>query len=81
MLARNALSFLGVDTNDTELLDRVMNGLSPVHLPEDERAARAGECLYRDLAGRIGMMRVLIPADRAIHRTITITPSDYRTAA
>ncbi|WP_331758903.1 ATP-binding protein [Streptomyces anulatus] len=80
-LARNALSFLGVDTNDTELLDRVMNGLSPVHLPEDERAARAGECLYRDLAGRIGMMRVLIPADRAIHRTITTTPSDYRTAA
>lgn len=76
----NALSFLGVDSNDSELLDLVMTQLSPTQPPE-ERAARAGECLYRDLAGRIGMMRVLIPSDRAVHRTIHTTPGDYQAAA
>lgn len=80
-LAVNALSFLGVDAGDAELLKLVTTQLSPVHLPPDERAARAGECLYRDLAGRIGMMRVLIPSDRAVHRTISTTPGDERAAA
>ncbi|MCX4792266.1 ATP-binding protein [Streptomyces sp. NBC_01221] len=40
-----------------------------------------GECLYRDLAGRIGMMRVVIPADPAVMAVIHTTPSDYRAAA
>ncbi|WP_420082619.1 ATP-binding protein (plasmid) [Streptomyces sp. JL4002] len=67
-LAARSLEFLGVDAADNDLLDLVTGGLSPLGLPEDQRRARAGECLYRDLAGRIGLMRVLIPTDRAIER-------------
>ncbi|WP_327249847.1 ATP-binding protein [Streptomyces sp. NBC_01320] len=80
-LAERGLEFLGVDATDPELLDLVTAGLSPLDLPEEERLARAGECLYRDLTGRIGLMKVLIPMDPAIMRVIHTTPSDYRTAA
>ncbi|WP_331718411.1 ATP-binding protein (plasmid) [Streptomyces sp. NBC_01544] len=80
-LAERGLEFLGVDATDPELLDLVTAGLSPLDLPEEEKLARAGECLYRDLAGRIGLMKVLIPMDPAIMRVIHTTPSDYRTAA
>ncbi|MFE0200713.1 ATP-binding protein [[Kitasatospora] papulosa] len=82
-LAGRALEFLGLDAADAELLDLVTAGLSPLDpdLTDEERAARAGECLYRDLAGRIGLMKVLIPADEAIRRVIHTTPSDYRAAA
>ncbi|WP_432095621.1 ATP-binding protein [Streptomyces sp. bgisy100] len=80
-LASRGLEFLGVDATDTDLLDLVTTGLSPLDLPEEEKLARAGECLYRDLAGRIGLMKVLIPMDEAIHRVIHTTPSDYRTVA
>lgn len=80
-LAERGLEFLGVDATDPELLDLVTAGLSPLDLPDEEKLARAGECLYRDLAGRIGLMKVLIPMDPAIMRVIHTTPSDYRTAA
>ncbi|WP_331719653.1 ATP-binding protein [Streptomyces virginiae] len=80
-LAARSLEFLGVDSTDTDLLDLVTGGLSPLDLPEDQRRARAGECLYRDLVGRIGLMRVLIPRDRAIERVIHTTPTGAQAAA
>ncbi|MFE2693691.1 ATP-binding protein [Streptomyces mirabilis] len=80
-LAVRGLDFLGVDSTDPDLLDLVTSGLSPIDLPEEERLARAGECLYRDLAGRVGLMKVLIPFDAAVMRAIHTTPGDYRTAA
>ncbi|MFE5711996.1 ATP-binding protein [Streptomyces sp. NPDC056501] len=80
-LAARSLEFLGVDSTDTDLLDLVTGGLSPLGLPDDQRRARAGECLYRDLAGRIGLMRVLIPRDRAIERAIHTTPTSQQAAA
>ncbi|MEJ8631962.1 ATP-binding protein [Streptomyces sp. MS2.AVA.5] len=80
-LASRGLEFLGVDAGDPDLLDLVTAGLSPLDLPDDEKLARAGECLYRDLSGRIGLMKVLIPMDEAIMRVIHTTPSDYRPAA
>ncbi|GEB57388.1 ATP-binding protein [Streptomyces gardneri] len=80
-LAARSLEFLGVDSTDTDLLDLVTGDLSPLGLPDDQRRARAGECLYRDLAGRIGLMRVLIPRDRAIERAIHTTPTSQQAAA
>ncbi|MFI1177566.1 ATP-binding protein [Streptomyces melanogenes] len=79
-LAARALEFLGVDSTDTDLLD-LLGGLSPIDLPAVERLERAGECLYRDLAGRIGLMRVLIPFDEAIRTVIGTTPTGERTGA
>ncbi|MFE4922347.1 ATP-binding protein [Streptomyces sp. NPDC056661] len=81
MLAERSLEFFGVNTTDPELLDLVTAGLSPLDLPEEEKLAPAGECLYRDLASRIGLMKVLIPMDPPIIRVIHTTPSDYRAAA
>lgn len=80
-LAVRGLDFLGVDSTDPDLLDLVTSGLSPIDLPEDERIARAGECLYRDLPGRVGLMKVLIPFDARVARSIHTTPTDHRTAA
>ncbi|WP_351233310.1 ATP-binding protein [Streptomyces sp. NPDC002133] len=79
-LASRGLEFLGVDATDAELLDLVTAGLSPLDLPEEEKLVRAGECLYRDLAGRVGLMKVLIPFDPAVMRVIHTTPSDHRAA-
>ncbi|MFF3113535.1 ATP-binding protein [Kitasatospora sp. NPDC057904] len=73
-LAARALAFLGLDAADADLLDLVTGGLSPIDLPEEEKAERAGECLYRDLAGRIGLMKVLIPFDEAVADAIHTTP-------
>lgn len=80
-LAARGLEFVGVDATDADLLDLVTAGLSPIDLADEEKLARAGECLYRDLAGRIGLMKVLIPSDPVVMRSIHTTPSDYRTAA
>ncbi|MGW4784879.1 ATP-binding protein [Streptomyces sp. NPDC004230] len=80
-LAGRGLDFLGVDSADPDLLDLVTSGLSPIDLPEEERLARAGECLYRDLAGRVGLMKVLIPFDAPVARAIHTTPTGQRTAA
>lgn len=76
-LAARALDFLGVDSTDVDLLDLVTTQLSPLDLPDEEKAARAGECLYRDLAGRIGQMKVLIPLDHGVLRTIRTTPNGH----
>ncbi len=65
-LARRGLAFLDLDPDDEDLLARVTSGLSPLNLPDDQAAARAGECLHRDLEGRIGAMKVLIPLDEHI---------------
>ncbi|MGW2182693.1 ATP-binding protein [Streptomyces sp. NPDC001732] len=64
-LARRALRFLGCNPDDEDLLALVMTGLSPnsAEFGDEERAARAGECLHRDLTGRIGAMQVTLPAD------------------
>ncbi|MFE4205401.1 ATP-binding protein [Streptomyces goshikiensis] len=80
-LAARGLEFLGVDSTDADLLELVTTGLSPIGLSDAQRLARAGECLYRDLVGRIGLMRVIIPMDPAIEKVIHTTPSDYRAAA
>ncbi|MEV8038509.1 ATP-binding protein [Streptomyces sp. NPDC086182] len=62
-LARRGLRFLGCDPNDEDLLNLVTTGLSPINVSDDEKASRAGECLHRDLNGRISGMQILIPAD------------------
>ncbi|MFI5753131.1 ATP-binding protein [Streptomyces sp. NPDC051644] len=64
-LARRALRFLGCNPDDEDLLTLVTTGLSPnsPDLSDEERAARAGECLHRDLTSRIGAMQVTLPAD------------------
>lgn len=80
-LAVRGLEFIGVDATDADLLDLVTTGLSPLDLSDEEKLARAGECLYRDLVGRVGMMKVQIPFDPAVMRVIHTTPSNYRTAA
>ncbi|MGW6564968.1 ATP-binding protein [Streptomyces sp. NPDC054975] len=65
-LARRGLAFLGCNPEDEDLLTLVTAGLSPNRpdMSDAERAARAGECLHRDLTGRIGTMQVVIPADQ-----------------
>ncbi|NUS17264.1 MAG: ATP/GTP-binding protein [Streptomyces sp.] len=75
-LAKRGLDFLGLDPDDPELLELVTTGLSPARgeVPDAERAARVGECLYRDLHQRVGTMRVLIPADPAAAAQIHSTP-------
>ncbi|MEU2159100.1 ATP-binding protein [Streptomyces sp. NPDC019396] len=62
-LARRGLEFLGLDPNDADLLTEVTTRLSPINLSDAEQAERAGECLHRDLMGRIGGMQVRIPDD------------------
>jgi hypothetical protein len=62
-LARRGLRFLGCDPNDEDLVALVTTGLSPINVSDDEKTARAGECLHRDLNGRISGMQILIPAD------------------
>ncbi|MFF3277206.1 ATP-binding protein [Streptomyces chrestomyceticus] len=62
-LAKRALAFLDLDPEDADLIETVTSGLSPLNLPDEEKAQRAGECLHRDLYGRIAGMQVVIPAD------------------
>lgn len=75
-LARRGLAFLDLDPADTALVELVVSGLSPLHESEREQAARAGECVARDLFGRIGQMRVLIPLDPDAQRAIHSDPED-----
>ena len=73
-LAARGLNFLGLDGTDADLLELVTSGLSPVGLPAEVREVRAGECLHRDLAGRIGYLKVLVPTDARIAEAILTTP-------
>ncbi|MFB6599564.1 ATP-binding protein [Streptomyces diastaticus] len=62
-LAQRGLQFLGCDPHDEELLSVVTTELSPITVSDEDKAARAGECLHRDLDGRINGMQILIPPD------------------
>ncbi|WP_460113945.1 ATP-binding protein [Streptomyces platensis] len=62
-LAKRGLAFLGLDPDDADLVELVTTGLSPMDVADEVRAQRAGECLHRDLYGRIGGMQIVIPAD------------------
>ncbi|MFG2645949.1 ATP-binding protein [Streptomyces sp. NPDC048370] len=75
-LARRGLAFLGCNPEDEDLLTLVTTGLSPNRpdMNDAERSARAGECLHRDLTGRIGTMQVVIPADRQVADNIHSQP-------
>lgn len=81
-LARRALAFLGCDPDDPDLLALVTTGLSPnsAELGDEERAARAGECLHRDLTGRIGAMQITLPADEEAVAHIHSQPLQGATA-
>lgn len=74
-LARRGLEALGLDPGDEDLVEQVRK-LSPAgaDITAEERALRAGECLYRDLPGRVGGMKVLIPFDEQAAATIHSTP-------
>lgn len=72
-LAAKGLEFLGLDATDPDLLDLV-TGLSPISVSEAERAVRAGEALHRDLSGRLGLIKVLIPPNPQIAAAILTTP-------
>lgn len=74
VLARRGLEFLGLDANDADLVTEVTTGLSPINVSDAEQAARAGECLHRDLLGRIGGMQVLIPNDKKVEVAIHSDP-------
>ncbi|EST18080.1 ATP-binding protein [Streptomyces roseochromogenus] len=74
VLARRSLEFLGLDANDADLVTEVTTHLSPINVSDDEQAARAGECLHRDLLGRIGGMQVLIPNDPKVAAVIHSDP-------
>ncbi|MCX4673669.1 ATP-binding protein [Streptomyces sp. NBC_01381] len=73
-LARRGLRFLGCDPHDEDLLNLVTTSLSPINVDDEEKAARAGECLHRDLNGRIGGMQILIPADKQAAKNIHSQP-------
>ncbi|WP_328541222.1 ATP-binding protein [Streptomyces sp. NBC_00371] len=78
-LARRGLDFLDLDTGDPELLEMVTTRLSPLDESEVVQAQRAGECLVRDLFGRIGAMRVQMPLDPALADVIHSDPEQART--
>ncbi|WSN72522.1 ATP-binding protein (plasmid) [Streptomyces sp. NBC_01361] len=73
-LARRGLRFLGCDPHDEDLLSLVTTKLSPINVSDEEKIARAGECLHRDLNGRISGMQILIPADERAAANIHSQP-------
>ncbi|MFG2526007.1 ATP-binding protein [Streptomyces sp. NPDC048527] len=77
-LARRGLDFLDLDPRDPELLEMVTTRLSPLDESEVVQAQRAGECLVRDLFGRIGAMRVQMPLDPDLADVIHSDPEQAR---
>ncbi|MFZ3573747.1 ATP-binding protein [Streptomyces sp. BH097] len=77
-LARRGLDFMGLDPDDSELVELVTTHLSPLNEDEETQAQRAGECLARDLFGRIGLMRVQMPLDPALSDVIHSDPDQAR---
>ncbi|MFJ2774702.1 ATP-binding protein [Streptomyces sp. NPDC087300] len=73
-LAIRGLRFLGCDPGDEDLINQVTTSLSPINVDDQEKAARAGECLHRDLNGRISGMQILIPADEQAAEAIHSQP-------
>ncbi|MGA5564261.1 ATP-binding protein [Streptomyces platensis] len=74
-LARRGLAFLDLDPGDADLVELVTTGLSPVDVDDELRAQRAGECLHRDLYGRIGGMQIVVPADPEAEAAIHSDPA------
>ncbi|WP_438490781.1 ATP-binding protein [Streptomyces sp. S186] len=74
-LAKRGLAFLDLDPTDEDLVELVTTGLSPIDVDDELRAQRAGECLHRDLYGRIGGMQVVIPADPEAEANIHSDPA------
>ncbi|ASY37094.1 MULTISPECIES: ATP-binding protein [unclassified Streptomyces] len=73
-LARRGLAFLGCDPEDEDLMHLVTNELSPPGASPTEKEERAGECLHRDMDGRIGLMQVALPADERAVECIRTEP-------
>src|SRR5699024_2387826 len=74
-LARRALRWIGLDENDQDLVDLVTGGLSP--LPGDGELpdpARRGEGILRDFRNRMGLVKVLPPADPQAAAGVFTTP-------
>ncbi|MEV7471430.1 ATP-binding protein [Streptomyces kronopolitis] len=74
-LAKRGLAFLDLDPDDADLVELVTTGLSPMDVADEIRAQRAGECLHRDLYGRIGGMQVVMPADPEAEAAIHSDPA------
>ena len=74
-LAERGLAWLGLDP-DEHLTHLVTRDLSPVDLPPDQAADRAGECLYRDARGRTGLVKVLLPSTPGMAEAIRTDPDD-----
>jgi AAA-like domain len=73
-LASRGLEFLGLDANEPGLVDLVTKELSPVHGNEAERERRAGECLYRHLAGSVEQVKIVLPPLPGVAEAIITTP-------
>jgi hypothetical protein len=74
-LARRSLEFLGMDPEDPQLLQLVTSDLSPVDPSTGQvPLGRRGEGLMRDAQGRIGRIRVQLPASPARAAAVLTTP-------
>jgi hypothetical protein len=74
VLASRGLEFLGLDATEPGLVDLVTKELSPVHGNEAERERRAGECLYRHLAGSVEQVKIMLPPLPEVAEAILTTP-------
>lgn len=68
--AARGLRFLGLDSEDEDLLRLVTTGLSPVG-----QAGREGEMLLRDPRMQVGRIKVVVPPVTRLEESIFTTPS------
>ncbi|WP_329046856.1 MULTISPECIES: ATP-binding protein [unclassified Streptomyces] len=68
--ARKGLAFLGLDSEDEDLLRMVTTGLSPVG-----QKGREGEMLLRDPRMQVGRIKVHVPPVPRIEKAIYTTPT------
>lgn len=81
-LARRSLAWLGLDPDDRALLDLLVRHTSPVDPATGTVAPdRRGEMLMRDSQGRLGRVKVLLPASPARAEAILTTPGATRGVA
>lgn len=74
-LARHSLDWLGLDPDDTSLVELLTRDTSPVdertgQIPEERR----GEALMRDSRGRIGRVKILAPSEPGRAQAVLTTP-------
>lgn len=74
-LAARGLEFLGLPTDDEDLIRLVTTGLSPVG-----KADRLGEMLLRDPRTQIGRVKALVPPVARIQEGIFTTPGETAAA-